>query len=362
MGANLRLRLLELGYVHIAAITRESTHEALRAALADADIVFHLAGVNRTRDEGDFAKGNTGFTERLAQALVDTDRAVPVVFASSTQAAVGNAYGSSKRAAEDALIRYSNTSGAPLHVFRLTNVFGKWARPNYNSAVATFCHQVAHRQPITIHDGTTPLRLVYIDDVVTAFVDRLVCPTTLPGPSGFAEAGPVYEITVGELASTLQGYAASRTNLVGPRTGSGLSRALYATYVSYLPPEDFTYKVPRYADPRGEFVEMIKTPDCGQFSYFTAHAGVTRGGHYHHSKVEKFLVIKGTARFGFRHVISGQLREFVTQGGEGCIVESVPGWTHDITNVGQDELVVMLWASEIFDRTRPDTVAQEVRP
>ena len=178
----------------------------------------------------------------------------------------------------------------------------------------------------------------------------------------FIEVTPVYETTVGVVARILQGFADSRSTLMSPPVGTGLIRALYSTYISYLPPEKFCYEVPRHADPRGVFVEMLKTPDCGQFSYFTAHPGITRGEHYHHSKTEKFLVIKGTAHFGFRQIATGETHELVTRGGEARIVESIPGWTHNITNIGDDELIVMLWANEVFDRQRPDTVASKVKP
>jgi UDP-2-acetamido-2,6-beta-L-arabino-hexul-4-ose reductase len=178
-----------------------------------------------------------------------------------------------------------------------------------------------------------------------------------PDANGFATVAPQYSTTVGELAGLIQSFKASRATLMTERVGAGLLRALYATYVSYLPVESFAYSVPQHADPRGVFVEMLKTPDCGQFSYFTAHPGVTRGGHYHHSKTEKFLVIKGQARFKFRHMQTGQTHELVTSGDQAQIVETVPGWTHDITNIGTDEMVVMLWANEVFDRARPDTFA-----
>jgi UDP-2-acetamido-2,6-beta-L-arabino-hexul-4-ose reductase len=244
-------------------------------------------------------------------------------------------------------------------LLRLTNVFGKWARPFYNSAVATFCHQVANGLPLTIHDPTSPLRLVYVDDVIDAFMALLRSP-----PLGVVQmqVGPEYASSVGEVAATLEGFAQSRTSLISPPVGTGLTRALYATYLSHLPPQQFAYALPRHGDARGEFVEMLKTPDCGQFSYFTAHPGVTRGGHYHHTKSEKFLVLQGTARFGFRQLDTGATAEIVTRGGEAKVVETIPGWTHDITNIGDDDLIVMLWANEIFDRARPDTVAMKVVP
>lgn len=359
IGQNLRVRLRELGETDVVAITRASSQSELHAAIAGAELVFHLAGVNRPKDPADFATGNAGFTESLCATLAAAGGRARIVYASSTQAELDNDYGRSKRAAEELLLAHGARTGAPIHLFRLTNVFGKWCRPNYNSAVATFCHNIARGQPITVNDPKAPLRLVHVDDVVAAFTGVLSRPDH---PEGLCEAGPVYATTVGEVAALLGDFAASRASLLSPRVGTGFVRALYATYVSYLPPQEFAYSVPRHADPRGEFVEVLKTPDCGQFSYFTAHPGVTRGEHYHHAKTEKFLVIKGTAHFGFRHIMSGETHEIVTRGGEGRIVETVPGWTHNITNVGDDEMVVMLWANEVFDRTRPDTVSMKVKP
>jgi UDP-2-acetamido-2,6-beta-L-arabino-hexul-4-ose reductase len=359
IGKNLRVRLAELGYTDLACVTRDSAADTLLEAVGEADFVFHLAGVNRPPDPAEFATGNAGFTRTLCEALTSAGRRTPVVFASSTQAELDNPYGRSKREAEELLLEHARRTGAPVRVLRLTNVFGKWCRPNYNSAVATFCHNIARGLPITVNDPAAPLRLVHVDDVLAAMIRSLEQPFT---GGDFAEVQPVYATTVGEVARLLQEFAASRQSLVTPEVGAGFVRALYSTYVSYLPAESFGYRVPRHGDPRGEFVEMLKTPDCGQFSYFTAHPGVTRGGHYHHTKTEKFLVIRGTALFGFRHIMTGEMQERLVHGGEGEIVETVPGWTHDITNVGEDELVVMLWANEIFDRERPDTIAMKVKP
>lgn len=359
IGRSLAVRLGELGYPEVVGITLDSSHDDLRAALSGAGFVFHLAGVNRPQDIEEFATGNAGFTEELCTSLEETGCAALVAFASSTQAAFDTPYGISKRAAEDALLRHAARCGAPVYLFRLTNVFGKWARPNYNSAVATFCHNIARGLDIAINDPEARLRLVYIDDVLEALVGLLNAPGT---PSGFVEVGPEYETTVGEVARMVRSFAESRVSMLTPRVGTGLIRALYSTYLSYLPPESFVYEVPQHADPRGEFVEMLKTPDCGQFSYFTAHPGVTRGEHYHHSKTEKFLVIKGTARFGFLHITTGERYELITKGGEARIVETVPGWTHNITNIGDEEMIVMLWANEVFDPKKPDTYAMKVDP
>ncbi len=358
IGRNLCVRLGELGHADIARITLDSSGDDLKAALKGAEFVYHLAGINRPKDVSEFTTGNAGLTETVCSLLAEYGNKAPVVLSSSTQAALDNPYGVSKRAAEDAVFRHGEQNGSPAYVFRLTNVFGKWSQPNYNSAVATFCHNIARGLEIKVNDPAAPLKLVYIDDVVEAFVGLLKSPGT---PSGFVPAGPEYDSTVGQVADTIRGFAASRETMITDRVGTGLVRALYSTYLSFLPTESFAYSVVKHSDPRGDFVEMLKTPDCGQFSYFTSHPGVTRGEHYHHTKTEKFMVLKGTAHFGFRHIVTGEHYELVTKGGEGRIVETVPGWTHNITNIGDDEMIVMLWANEIFDREKPDTFANKVK-
>lgn len=357
IGQHLALRLVERGGYQVARITRSSGAGERRDLCASADVVIHLAGVNRPTDPADFASGNTGFTALVAADLLAAGRAVPVIFSSSIQAALDNPYGRSKAAAEQALHAYSATTGAAVSILRLPNVFGKWARPNYNSAVATFCHNIARGEPITIHDATARVQLVYIDDVVDA-IEAL-----LPQREGGVHSisvGPIYDTTVGALAEILYRFADGRTTREFGAVGQGLTRALYATYVSYLPPRAFSYSLQKHGDPRGSFAEILRTPDAGQFSFFTAHPGVTRGGHYHHSKTEKFLVVQGRARFGFRQVITGERHEMVVEGHEARVVETVPGWAHDITNVGDDELIVLLWVNEAFDTARPDTIPAEV--
>jgi len=359
VGRNLRVALSEVPDREVLAVTRSTSEPGLRAAVATADAVIHLAGVNRPEDPAEFAHVNAGFTSRLCEVLRDAGRPVPIAFASSIQADRDNAYGRSKLAAEESLRRHARETGAPVAIYRLPNVFGKWCRPNYNSAVATFCHNLARGLPIRIDDRAVIVRLVYVDDVVAELKRFLADPVSRDGIVGVT---PEYTTTVGELARQLAAFADVRHSLVTERVGEGFVRALYATYVSYLPPSAFSYPVPRHGDARGAFVEMLKTKDSGQFSYFTAHPGVTRGGHYHHSKTEKFLVVQGKARFRFRHIVSGETHELVTEAGKPEIVESIPGWAHDITNVGDGELAVMLWANEIFDRARPDTVAAKVAP
>lgn len=359
IGRNLKLRLRERRDVQMVCYTRDNHAEQLARLLDGVDFVFHLAGVNRPQDTKEFATGNTDFTSYLCQVVASVaesiGRPIPILFTSSTQAAQDNAYGRSKREAEAALQMAGPL--VPAHVFRLPNVFGKWCRPNYNSAVATFCYNITRGLPIRIDDPQAAVTLVYVDDVIDHFVQLMDGADAAVDADGFEMIMPQYTVTVGELARQLASFKDSRATLMTDRVGGGWGRALYATYVSYLPVEAFAYEVPHHADPRGVFVEMLKTQDSGQFSYFTAHPGVTRGGHYHHSKTEKFLVIQGEAKFRFRHMQDGQVHELVTSGMAPRIVETVPGWTHDITNVGQSELVVMLWANEVFDRTRPDTYA-----
>jgi UDP-2-acetamido-2,6-beta-L-arabino-hexul-4-ose reductase len=357
LGKNLCLRLKELGTIEVLPITRESSASDLQSALGQADFVFHLAGVNRPQDPTEFQAGNVVVTQSLCESLISYKRPVPIVYTSSSQAVLDNAYGNSKLAAEEALIAYSKVCGAETFIFRLPNIFGKWCKPNYNSAVATFCHNIVRGLPIKINDPAAELQLVYVDDVINKFIS-LMQATNSRG--GFQEVLPTYTTSVGNLAAQIEAFKNSRNSLVTERVGTGFVRALYATYVSYLPADEFSYEIPKYGDSRGEFVEMLKTPDAGQFSFFTAHPGITRGGHYHHTKTEKFLVIRGKARFGFRHMISGEKHELVTNGAKPEIVETVPGWTHDITNIGEDEMIVMLWANEIFDREHPDTITSKV--
>jgi len=360
VGKNLHLYLVERKDVQVLTFTRKDSIVNLDEKIADVDFVFHLAGVNRPPNPEEFAIGNTGLTESLTAAVIRlaerSGKRIPILFSSSIHAVCDNAYGISKLGSERALSAAS-AQGIPTIIFRLPNVFGKWCKPNYNSAVATFCHNVARDLPIQVNDPAAEVNLVYIDDVVDAFVRVMDGKAPRLNDAGFAEVIPNYHATVGELAELIGKFRLCRDSLVTERVGTGLVRALYSTYVSYLPTEAFSYSVPKYGDQRGVFVEMLKTPDAGQFSYFTAHPGITRGGHYHHTKTEKFLVIKGKALFKFRQMDTGQSYELVTEGDIPRIVETVPGWTHDITNIGDEEMAVMLWANEIFDRARPDTFA-----
>lgn len=358
IGKNLVVRLQELEEFEVVPFTRDCSLQSAARTLKGVAAVVHLAAVNRPPSPEEYATVNTGFTESLCRALRQIGP-VPVIFASSLQAALANPYGKSKRDAERILEEYGKQSGVPVHIYRLPNVFGKWCRPNYNSVVATFCHSVARGLPITINDADAPLTLAYVDDVVDEFIRALKRQPTADA-NGVCTVPVQYRTTVGELARQIHSFRDSRETLAIERVGTGLTRALYATYVSYLPPEDFSYGVRQHADARGVFVEMLKTADSGQFSMFTAHPGVTRGGHYHHTKTEKFLVVQGTARFSFRNILTNETYSILTSAQQPRIVESIPGWAHDVTNVGDDEMVVMLWANEVYDRSRPDTVRSNV--
>lgn len=357
IGRNLMVYLGEnVGYEAIG-FDREDSLDDLAERVGRADAVVHLAGINRPKNVEEFAEGNVDLTVRLCGLIAATGRKIPLIISSSIQADLANPYGESKRGAEVAVEALAEETGNPVAIYRLPGVFGKWCRPNYNSVVATFCHNIANDLPIQINDPAAGLKLVYVDDVVAEFIYAL---GVIPAGLTRSDVNPVYGITLGDLEAQIEAFKNCRESLISERVGSGLVRALYATYVSYLPPAKFAYDLPMYGDERGVFVEMLKTQDSGQFSFFTAHPGIMRGGHYHHTKTEKFLVIKGSARFGFRHVVTNERYEVFTSGEKPQVVETVPGWTHDITNVGEDEIVVMLWANEIFDRERPDTIANKV--
>jgi len=362
IGKNLQVRLTELPGFAVSTFVRGDDAAKLHELVGQADAVVHLAGENRPADESAYAQVNTGLTQALCNALRNeaaaSGRKLPLLLASSTQAERDNPYGRSKLAAERAVQALVREVNNPVAVFRLPGVFGKWCKPNYNSVVATFCHNLARGLPIQINDSAASVQLVYVDDVVSTLLNTLQAPQI---GFGYIQVQPQYAITLGELAEQIKAFDACRgLSLQTERVGTGLVRALYATYVSYLPKERFSYEVPQYGDARGVFVEMLKTPDCGQFSCFTAHPGITRGGHYHHTKTEKFLVMKGQALFRFRHLLTNDLVELHTSGDKPQVVDTIPGWAHDITNVGEDEMVVMLWANENFDRQKPDTVASKV--
>jgi len=360
IGKNLCQHLHEREGIELRTYTREDDPDDLPDLLRGVNWVVHLAGVNRPDDPKEFVDGNVVLTNTLCEAIAQesarrNDDHIPMIYASSIQASKNSPYGRSKQSAEQLLMHWQIKTGNPAYVYRLPNVYGKWCKPHYNSAIATFCHQIARDLPVRIDEPAAVLDMVYIDDVVAMFMQLMQGGKPIKDRNHRLWIYPTYRSTVGEIVEILKDFRAGRDNLTIDRVGDGMIRTLYATYVSYLPPTKFGYTVPCHADPRGEFVEMLKTPDSGQFSFFTARPGVTRGGHYHHSKTEKFLVIQGRARFRFRHILTNERHEIHASGKVPIIVETVPGWTHDITNIGDDDLIVMLWANEVFDRERPDT-------
>lgn len=358
VGKNLIAFLSEHKSFEIIKFTKDNNEKDLLNILPTIEFIFHLAGVNRPKNEIEFKEGNTDFTKKLCDTLFTLKKAIPILYSSSIQAELSNAYGKSKYDAEQILIDYSKKLHVNTYIFRLPNVFGKWAKPNYNSAVATFCYNISQGLPIQVNDPNAKLNLVYIDDVIFNFYKVL---TNQISDAPYVSIKPIYQTTVGFVASQINHFNSSRQSLITEKVGEGLVRALYSTYVSYLTPKQFSYKLVKHTDARGVFVEFLKTKDSGQFSFFTAHPGVTRGGHYHHSKTEKFLVIKGKAKYGFRQIITNEYHEIFSSSENPEVVETIPGWAHDITNIGDDEMVVMLWANEIFDKEQPDTFASGVK-
>ena len=356
IGKNLIVRLNELS-IQVAIYTRENSTHDLEGLIKDSDCIVHLAGENRPRDEKYFDIVNAGLTASICDALRSSGKNATIILASSTQAYLDNAYGKSKLDAEAALKVLEVDTGCSVYVYRLPGVFGKWCKSNYNSVVATFCHNISHDLPIQVNNLDFELSLVYIDDVVEEFI-KVIQGNRSDGKVPSVQ--PEYKIKLGDLANQIKIFRESRDSLITEKVGGGLIRKLYSTYLSYLSPENFAYSVPSYGDKRGMFAEMLKTKDSGQFSFFTAGPGITRGGHYHHSKTEKFLVIQGEAKFGFRHIATDETHEIITTSKELKVVETAPGWSHDITNIGTEEMIVMLWANEIFDPDNPDTITHKV--
>ena len=356
IGKNLIARLNELD-VQITTFTRENLTQDLEGLIKDADFVVHLAGENRPKDEKDFNVVNARLTSSICDVVRTSGKNTPIILASSTQAELENAYGKSKSDAEVAVKVLEIDTGCPVYVYRLPGVFGKWCKPNYNSVVATFCHNISHDLPVQVNNPDFELSLVYIDDVVEEFVKVI---QGLRDGKKELSVQPKYKIKLSDLSTQIQNFKKSRDSLITEKVGSGFIRKLYSTYLSYLPPEQFSYSIPLYGDERGMFVEILKTKNSGQFSFFTAKPGVTRGGHYHHSKTEKFLIVQGEAKFGFRHIVTDETHEITTTSKELKIVETAPGWAHDITNIGTEEMIVILWSNEIFDFDNPDTIAQKV--
>lgn len=331
--------------------------DVLRDYAAQADVVVHLAGVNRPEDPADYMRGNHGFTVELLGMLGRPTKTSIFIFASSIQAALSNPYGLSKKAAEDAIRMWSDSTGSKAYIYRFPNLFGKWCRPNYNSVVATFCHNIAHGMPIRIDNPETELTLAYIDDVV-AEIAQAIDGAGHVGEDGFAFVPRTFRITLRDLAEKIRSYESSRTTLMIPDLSDDLDRFLYATYTSYLP--EPKYPLDMKHDNRGWFAEFLKSARFGQISISRTKPGITRGNHWHHTKVEKFLVVEGEAVIRIRRIDSDEVSEIFVSGQQLTPVEIPVGCTHSITNVGQTDLVTLFWANEVFDPSRPDTYYLEV--
>jgi len=357
VGRNLSAALRRKKDISLLEFDLANTGEELQRFLATANIIFHLAGVNRPHDIKEYESGNTGFTSEICKMLQDLKRTPKIVFSSSIQAEKNNPYGNSKRRAEEVLHAYAKSTGAECVIYRFKNLFGKWCQPNYNSVTATYCYNIARDLPIQISDPTHELELTYIDDVVEAFFNELSSQK-----SGFRFADPLmsYRVTLKDLAETIRLFRASRSSLHLPDFSKPFIRAIYATYVSYLEKQDFSYSLDIKSDQRGGLAEFIKAAGFGQIFISRTYPGIVRGNHYHQTKAEKFFVLEGDALIRFRHILENEVIEYRISGGEYRVVDIPPGYTHSIENVGKNELITLFWSDEMFDPNRPDTYYEQV--
>jgi UDP-2-acetamido-2,6-beta-L-arabino-hexul-4-ose reductase len=352
LGRNLASHLAPRKELETLVFDQENSLSELRSWAENADVVFHLAGVNRPKNASEFEAGNVGLTEQLCQFLKEAGRSPKIVFSSSVQAELENPYGASKRKAEELLRQFAAQTGACIRIYRLKNLFGKWCRPNYNSVTATFCHNIANDLPIAISDPAREMELSYVDDVVAAFLGEIEGTPALP------EAGaeiPSYRIQLGDLAGRVQAFHEMRGTLLLPDFADALNRALYATYLSYVPAAERCNSLEIKSDARGSLAEFIKQPHFGQIFVSRTNPGVTRGNHYHHTKTEKFFVVEGNGLIRMRPIAGGAIQEYPVRGGDYQVIDIPPGFTHSITNVGAGEMVTLFWSSEVFDPDRPDT-------
>ncbi|QEN05620.1 SDR family oxidoreductase [Thiospirochaeta perfilievii] len=358
IGKNLISELRNKGYSSIFEYDIDTSFTELEDFTNKCDFVFHLAGVNRPENQDEFMKGNYGFTTDLLELLEKQRRQIPVLITSSIQATSDNPYGKSKKAGEDVIFEYGEKTGSNVYVYRLPNVFGKWSRPNYNTVVATFCYKIVRNQDIQINDPKVELSLVYIDDVVTEFIKTLSGITVKEDQYSIIPV--VYKITLGRLAELIKSFKDSRNNLSVINTLDELENKLYATYLSFLPQDDFGYNLKMNVDSRGSFTEFLRTGDRGQVSVNVAKPGITKGNHWHHTKNEKFLVVSGKASIKFRALDSKEIIEYLVTGDNLRVIDIPTGYTHNIENIGDTDLVTVMWANECFNPEKPDTYFLEV--
>ena len=358
VGKNLIAELKNKGYTDLYEFDRETDIALLDRYTQNCDFVFHLAGVNRPSDEREFMEGNYGFTSKLLGLLKKHNNRSPVLITSSIQAERDNPYGRSKKAGEDLLFNYSKETGREVLVYRLPNLFGKWSRPNYNTVVATFSHNIARNLDIQINDPEAELVLCYIDDVLEEFLRALKGnPTKL---DDYCVVAVTHNIKLGQLAETIRSFKESRNNLNVPNMENELTKKLYSTFLSFLPEDEFSYELRMNYDHRGSFTEFIRTPDRGQVSVNVSKPGIVKGNHWHHTKNEKFLVVSGTGVIRFRNIDSKEIIEYYVSGEKMEVINIPPGYTHNIANLGNTDMVTIMWANECFDPEKPDTYILEV--
>jgi len=361
LAKNLIFNLKEINNIELILFSKKNSLNQLKSKLKKADFIFHLAGVNRPDDKEEFISGNKGLTDFITKTLIELNKKTPLLFSSSIQVELNNDYGNSKKEAEKIIKDYSNFTGAPIFIYRLTNIFGKWSKPNYNSVIATWCHNIANDKPIKVDNPNSELSLVYVDDVIKSFIEKISFNKKIETQSSHLyEIDRVYKKSLKDIKNLLMSFKESRKSLLVEKVGSGFERALYSTFLSYLPIDNFTYELKGYSDTRGTFYEIIRTIDSGQFSVSTSAPGVTRGNHYHHSKNEKFLVVKGEALIELRHIVNNEKISYNVNDKKMIVIEMIPGYTHKITNIGNDEMILLLWANECFDDNEPDTFQLEV--
>ena len=338
----------------------DNTIEDLKKYTSDCDFVFHLAGINRPKDVSEFYEGNASFTETLCSLLEEHDNKSPILISSSIQASKDNDYGKSKKEGEEYLLNHGKKMDSKVYIYRLANLFGKWCRPNYNSVTATWCYNVANEKDIQINDPNVELPLCYIDDVVNEFLNALEGhPTACK--EGIYEVYPVHYIKLGELANIIKSFKESRGTLNVPDMKEGsLEKKLYSTYLSYLPKDKFSYPLKMNTDQRGSFTEFLKTEEYGQVSVNVSKPGITKGQHWHHSKNEKFLVVSGKGLIQFRDIYSDEIIEYYVSGDKLEVIDIPTGYTHNIINIGESDMVTIMWANEKFDPKHPDTYYEEV--
>ncbi len=358
IGKNLIAELKNRKYKDIFEYDKDADSTLLDEYCKDAEFIFHLAGVNRPKEQSEFMEGNFGFTSMLLDTLKKYKNICPVMISSSIQAELDNPYGKSKKAGEDLLFNYSKETGAKVLVYRFPNVFGKWCRPNYNSAVATFCHNIAHDIPITVKDPSVVMNIVYIDDVVNELINALEGNENRNGD--FCQVPFTHIITLGDIVDLIHSFKKGREERSIPDMSDEFTKKLYSTYLSYLPEDQFSYELKMNVDNRGSFTEFIKTSDRGQVSVNISKPGITKGNHWHHTKNEKFLVVSGKGVIRFRKIDSDEVIEYFVGGDKLEVVDIPTGYTHNIENLGDTDMVTIMWVNEPFDPEKPDTYFLEV--